>query len=416
MDLDDTSEEAAFRARAREWIAANAPHHLNDELANAPFGHLDLKQGDVIAEAKAWQRKKAGAGWACLAWPQAFGGAGAGQMESVIWSQEEGVYARLFAPFMVSQGSLGPTLMAWGDEAQQARFLPPIVKGDEIWCQLFSEPSAGSDLAGVRTRAVPQTGGDWLLNGQKIWTSGATESDWGVILTRTDPDVPKHRGLTMFCIDMRSPGIEIRPIRQITDQRHVSEVFFEDVMLPDAHRIGPVGAGWKVALTLLMNERITVGSTMPTGLEELWELARDLPGPVGRVLDDPALHSRIADYAARANGLKYTYYRGLTALSHGQEPGPEMSIMKLVAASTMQDVAMLALDLQGLAGAARDGGLNADDDRFQMMLLRAAGTRIEGGTDQIMRTIIAERLLGLPQDMRADKTVAFNAIPTAAAL
>ncbi|MFZ2994859.1 acyl-CoA dehydrogenase family protein [Sphingobium sp.] len=415
MDLEDAPEEAAFRAEARAWIAANAPHHLREELANASFGHLDLKAGDVIAEAKGWQRKKADAGWACLAWPEKFGGRGGGQIESVIWGQEEGVFARLFAPFMVSQGSLGPTLMAWGTEEQQERLLPPIIMGDEIWCQLFSEPSAGSDLAGIRTRAARTGDGDWILNGQKIWTSGAQEADWGVIITRTDPAVPKHRGLTMFFVDMRSAGIEIRPIRQITDQRHVNEVFFVDVALPDANRIGPEGGGWKVALTMLMNERITVGSHMPTGIDELWDLAANLSDGEGRALDDPAIHSRLADYAARANGLKFTYYRGLTALSQGQEPGPEMSIMKLVAATTTQEVAQLAVDLQGFAGTVRDAGINQDDDRFQMLLLRAAGTRIEGGTDQIMRTIIAERVLGLPQDLRADKNLPFNAIPTAGA-
>lgn len=416
MDLQDTPDEAAFRRRAQQWISANAPHELHDELARAPFGHIDLKQCSAIAAAKSWQRKKAAAGWACLTWPPEFGGQGANSVRGVIWSQEEGVFSRLYAPFMVSQGSLGPTLMKWGTEEQRGRLLPPIITGDEVWCQLFSEPSGGSDLAGVRTKAIRSSDTHWSLNGQKIWCSGAEDADWGVILTRTDPTVPKHAGLTMFYVDMRSPGIEIRPIHQITDQRHINEVFFTDVPLPDAHRIGPVGGGWKVALTLLMNERITVGSQMPTGFEEVWQLAAQSHDGQQRALDDPALHSRLADYAARANGLKYTFYRALTSLSQGQDPGPEMSIMKLVAANTMQEIAVLALDIQGLAGTAMDGGLNSSEDRFQMMLLRAAGTRIEGGTDQIMRNIIAERVLGLPQYSRADKDVPFNAIPTASAV
>lgn len=412
MNLDDTPEEGEFRQRARAWIDANAPREFYDELSNAPFGHLDLKAADAIAVAKDWQGRKAAAGLACLAWPKEYGGQGLPTIFNVIWGQEEGVYGRLFAPYMVSQGSLGPTVMAWGTDAQKQRLLPPIVTGEEIWCQLFSEPAAGSDLAGIRTRATRREDGDWTLNGQKVWTSGAADADWGVIITRTDPTIAKHKGLTMFFVDMRSAGVEIRPIRQITDQRHVNEVYFTDVDLPDANRIGEIGGGWKVAITMLSNERQTVGSQMSCGFEDLWELARSTGRANGTALDDPALTDRLADYAARSNGLLYTYYRGLTAISRGNEPGPEMSIMKLVAASTMQDISLLALDLQAQGGMSGDASLRPEGDRFQMMMLRSAGTRIEGGTDQIMRTIIAERVLGLPQDMRADKNRPFDQIPT----
>ncbi len=412
MDFDDTREEAEFRARARAWITKNAPHELHTELVNAPFGHLDLRSVDAVQAARQWQSRKARDGWACLSWPEEYGGQGAPQMHTIIWSQEEAVYSRLGAPFLVSQGSLGPTIMTWGTEAQKQKLLPPIVTGVDIWCQLFSEPAAGSDLAGIRTRSIREQDGSWTLKGQKIWSSGAREADWGVILTRSDPDAVKHHGMTMFFIDMRAPGVVVRPIRQITEQSHLNEVYLDNVRVPDEHRIGPVGAGWKVALTMLTNERITVGSHMPTGFEELFSLVNQITQSGVPAVYDRSLRSRLAGFASRANGLKYTYYRALTELSRGGEPGPEMSIMKLVAASTMQEIATLALDLQGLRGAVVQEGMDDNDDRFQMMLLRSAGARIEGGTDQVMRTIIAERVLGLPQDMRADKGIPFSAIPT----
>ncbi|MEO8298932.1 MAG: acyl-CoA dehydrogenase family protein [Burkholderiales bacterium] len=411
MDFQDTPREAEFRAKARAWIAVNAPQELHDELARAPFGHIDLVGRSALAASKDWHRRKAAGGWACLTWPRDYGGQGASAIDNVIWHQEEGVYSKLAGPFMVAQGSFGPTLIAWGSEAQKQVHLPRIVAGEEVWCQLFSEPGAGSDLAGVRTRAVPD-GEGWLINGQKMWSSGAHEADFGVLLVRTNPDVPKHKGLTMFLLDMHAPGVEVRPIRQITNQSHVNEVYMTDVRLADAHRLGPVDKGWQVALTMLMNERNSIGNQMQTGFEEVFSLAARLPQGDGVALDDPAVVSRLAELAARANGLKYTNYRIQTALSQGDEPGPELSIMKLVAASTMQEAAMFALDLQGPAGMVMD--MTEDgDDLFQMMLLRSAGARIEGGTDEIMRTIIAERVLGLPQDMRADKDVPFSAIPTA---
>jgi acyl-CoA dehydrogenase len=411
VDFADTPEEAAFRAEAREWITANAPHYLKPHLEKSGFGSTNTGSYDALEEGKKWQLRKAQAGWACLTWPKQYGGRGASPIQSVIWSQEEGVYARLSGMFIIGQGMCAPTLMAYATEAQKARYVPRIASGEEVWCQLFSEPHGGSDLAGLRTRAE-RDGDDWVVNGQKIWTSGAQHSDYGILVTRTDPDVAKHKGLTMFFLDMRSPGIDIRPIRQANGQSEFNEVYFDDVRIPDAQRLGGVGDGWRVSLTTLMNERLAIGGGIPTGFPELAELVRTLRLGGGAAIDDPAVRSKLADWYAKTAGLRNTASRLLTALSKGQTPGPEASIGKLVAGNMMQDIAKFALDMQGLAGVVSDPTVAEGAARFQAMLLRSPAVRIEGGTDQILRNIIGERVLGLPEDMRADKGIPFNRIPT----
>jgi alkylation response protein AidB-like acyl-CoA dehydrogenase len=414
MNFDDTPEEAAFRAVARDWIQANAPHELEAELKSGGFGNNGLKSVDPIQVAKAWQKKKAEAGWACLHWPKAYGGRGATPIERVIWGQEEGVYGALSGLFIIGHGMCGPTVMAWADEETRQRLLPPLASGEHIWCQLFSEPAGGSDLAGLRTAAIPATdgSGDWIINGQKIWTSGAQHSDYGIVITRTDPNVAKHKGLTMFWIDMKSPGIDIRPIKQANGQSGFNEVYFTDVRIPDSQRLGAVGDGWKVSLTTLMNERLSIGSGMPTGFPELFDFCMNLQTEDGLAIEDRSVRSRLAQYAVKASGLKYTGMRAISALSKGETPGPENSIGKLVAGATMQELAMFALDLQGQGGVVSDPEIAAAGARFQQMLLRSPATRVEGGTDEILRNIIAERVLGLPGDIRVDKDVAFKDIPT----
>ena len=412
MNFDDTPEEAAFRTEVRAWIDANAPKHLREPLSQAGFG--SGPQGfDTMAEAKAWQKKKAEAGWACLHWPKEYGGRGATPIERVIWGQEEGVYSALGGTFIIGHGMCGPTMMTYASEDQKRRFLPPLAAGEEIWCQLFSEPAGGSDLAGLRTRAEPD-GDDWIINGQKIWTSGAQYSDWGILITRTDPTVPKHKGMTMFFLDMRSPGIEIRPIKQANGQSGFNEVYFTDVRIPGAQRLGPVNGGWQVSLTTLMNERLSIGSGMSTGFPELLDLCCRIETPDGLAVDDRAVRSKLATWACRQSGLKYTGFRAISALSRGETPGPENSIGKLVAGPTMQEIATFALDLQAQAGVLVDPELAVATARFQTMLLRSPATRVEGGTDEILRNIIAERVLGLPADIRVDKDVPFNQIPTSA--
>jgi alkylation response protein AidB-like acyl-CoA dehydrogenase len=413
MNFDDTIEEAAFRQTARTWLDANAPKQLHRELEEAPLGRLQLKSVDMVEASKDWQKKKSAAGWACLHWPVEYGGRGATPIERVIFQQEEGVYGKLSSLFSIGHGMCGPTVMAWATEAQKRERLPKLAAGDENWCQLFSEPAGGSDVAGLRTRAE-RDGDDWVVNGQKIWTSVAHLADWGLLILRTDPNVPKHDGLTMFFLNMKSPGIEIRPIKQANGQSDFNEVFFTDVRIPDSQRLGAVGQGWKVSITTLMNERASIGARAVTGFPELFDFVSSMETADGPALDNAAVRSRVAQWAARASGLKYTSYRGISALSKGELPGPENSIGKLVSGSMLQEIAMFALDLQGEAGILADPRQAEAAARFQGILLRSPAVRIEGGTDEILRNIIAERVLGLPPDIRADKGIPFNRIPTKA--
>ena len=411
MDFRDSPQEQQFRQEVRAWIQENAPHYLYEALAASGFGSTRTGDYDALTEAKNWQKKKADAGWACLQWPLEYGGRGAEPIQSVIWSQEEGVYSRLNGVFLIGQGMCGPTMMTYASEEHKKQFLPKLASGEEVWCQLFSEPQAGSDLAGLRTRAVKE-GNDWVINGQKIWTSGAQHSDFGILITRTDPDVPKHRGLTMFFLDMRSAGVDVRPIKQFNGDSGFNEVYFDNVRIPDAQRLGDIGDGWRVSLTILMNERLAIGGGMATGFPELKELVDELTIASGPAIENQAVRSKLADWYAKSAGLKNTSSRAISALSKGEIPGPENSIGKLVAGGLMQDVAKFALDLQGLGGAITDPEIAAGSARLQVMLMRSPAVRIEGGTDQILRNIIAERVLGLPEDMRADKGMAFNKIPT----
>jgi alkylation response protein AidB-like acyl-CoA dehydrogenase len=411
MNFDDTSQEAAFRAKAKAWIEANAPKEFEAELSKASLGRIKLKKHDIVEVAKAWQRKKSEAGWVCLHWPKEYGGRGATAVERVIWQQEEGIYFKLTTPFQIGEGMCGPTLMAYGSEADKRRYLPRIASGEEIWCQLFSEPSAGSDVAGLRTRAE-RDGDYWIINGQKIWTSGAHYSDYGILITRTDPTVPKHKGLTMFYSDMRSPGVEVRPIKQANGMQEFNEVFFTNLRVPDSQRLGAVGDGWNVSLTTLMNERMSIGARLATGFAELFDFCCNLMTEDGLAIDDRATRSRLANWAVKNSGLKYTSMRAISALSKGERPGPENSIGKLVSGTMLQDIAAYAMDLQGANGMLNDPETAEAAGQFQAMLMSSPSTRIAGGTDEILRNIIAERVLGLPGDIRLDKDVPFNKIPT----
>ena len=413
MDFNDTPQEAAFRKEVRSWIDANAPKHLEAELKRASFGSNGLVSEDPIKASKAWQKKKAEGGWACLHWPKEYGGSARTPIERVIWGQEEGVYSVLSGLFTIGHGMCGPTVMEWANEEWKEKLLPPLASGEEVWCQLFSEPASGSDLAGLRTRAVKADdgSGDWIINGQKIWTSGAQNSDWGLLITRTDPDVPKHKGLTMFFLRMDSPGVKVVPIKQANGASGFNEVYFTDVRIPDSQRLGDVGQGWHVSLTTLMNERLSIGSGMSTGFPELFKLCMDAELDGEPAVADSNVRSKLAQFAVKQSGLKYTGMRAITALSKGETPGPENSIGKLVAGATMQELAMFALDLQGEAGVLWNED-SPQNGRFQGMLMRSPATRIEGGSDEILRNIIGERVLGLPGDIRVDKSVPFKDIPT----
>ncbi len=359
---------------------------------------------DTIKASQAWQACKKDNGWACLTWPKEFGGRDATAIQSVIWNQEEGKFQVPPNVFGIGIGMLGPTIMSHGTPEQKSAHLEKMARGDEIWCQLFSEPSAGSDLAGLRTSAV-KSGDTWTINGQKIWTTGAHFSKWGMIVTRTDPTVAKHAGLTYFIVDMKAPGIEIRPIKQINGGSGFNEVFFSDVKVPDSYRVGRVGDGWRVALTTLMNERASIGAGGGGfRADDLIRVARDAELHGRPAIEDGAVRQQIADFYIRSSGLKYTGYRTLTALSKGTTPGPESSIGKLVGAPLNQELASFAIELQGFAGSAQGDAQDA--------YLGSPGLRIAGGTDEILRNILAERVLRLPPEPRLDKDTAFRDVPT----
>ena len=410
MDFSDTPEEVAFRNEARAWLDANAELKRDGAALTA----AERGRPETIEAAQAWQARKADGGWACITWPEEYGGRAATPIQNVIWNQEEARYDTPPNVFTIGQGMLGPTIMTHGTDGQKSQYLRKMLRGEEIWCQLFSEPGAGSDLAGLRTAArQDEEGGDWLINGQKIWTSGAHYSKWGMIVTRTDPTAVKHAGITYFVVDMHSPGIEIRGIKQINGGTGFSEVFFSDVRVPDKNRVGEVNDGWRGAITTLMNERASIGGGGGgAGFSELMRLAKETDWNGQSALSDPSVRQRLADFYVRSKGLQYTGYRTLTAISRGTTPGPEASIGKLVGAPLRQQMASFACDLQGIMGGTLDSELSPDEGLWQEMWLASPGLRLAGGTDEILRNILAERVLRLPPEMRADKGVAFQDIPT----
>ena len=408
MDFDDSPQEADYRAKAKAWLEENAAEYKNPPPP-------DLSERDNIVRAKEWQAKKAAGGYAAITWPTEFGGAGGTPMEKVIYEQEEGSYYLPPNVFTIGLGMCIPTMMAYATPEQLEYHVPKALSGENIWCQLFSEPAGGSDLAALRTRAVPD-GDDWVINGQKIWTSGAQISDYGILVTRTDPDVPKHKGLTMFFLDMKSPGVEVKPIKQVSGARGFNEVFFTDVRIPDSQRLGDVGDGWNVSLTTLMNERLSISENNARGVSVslIMDLARKLEDENGPMINNKIVRSKIAEWHYKYMGLRNGRYRTMTALSQGQRPGPESSINKAVNAPMLQDIANFGLDMLDEAGMM----MNPDFDEFRSAFadayLGSPGLRIAGGTDEVMRNIIAERVLGLPADIRVDKGIAFKDIPTGA--
>ena len=408
MDFNDTPEQAKFRAKCKEWLDANAELKDTGKRLNV---ESNLK--DLITKAKAWQKKKYEAGWAMLHWPKEYGGINASPIERIIWGQEESKYDVPGSVFEIGLGMCGPVMMQYASEDQKERYLPPMAEGKEIWCQLFSEPSAGSDVAGLRSKAV-KDGDEWVINGQKVWTSGAHYSDYGILVVRHDPDLEKHKGLTFFFVDMKSPGITVKPIKQITGTAGsgagFNEVYFDDVRIPDSQRLGEIGDGWKVAITTLMNERLAVGDAKGADVNEALSLAKDKDDFGQLMIKNQAVRDKLADWFCEANGLKYTKFRTMSALSKGEAPGPEASITKIVSANKLQAIGNFGIDSGDMAGMLidEDDGMSS----FQAAWLGAPGLRIAGGRDEILKNIIAERVLGLPQDPRADKGLPFKDIPS----
>ncbi|HMC41055.1 MAG TPA: acyl-CoA dehydrogenase family protein [Acidimicrobiales bacterium] len=407
MDFDDTPEEAAFRAEAYDWLSRHASPRRAGSGGPVTVGEADAEAELLhVKQSKEWQRTLYDGGWAGITWPRQLGGRGGTADQALIFAQEQARFDVPSSVFAQGIGMAGPTIMGHGTEAQQDRFLPPMLRGDEVWCQLFSEPGAGSDLANLSTRAE-RDGDVWVVNGQKVWTSSAHFSDWGILLARTDVDAPKHRGITYFLLDMRSPGIEIRPLRQATGASHFNEVFLTNVAIPAANVVGGVNDGWRVTVTTLANERMFIGGSPTTG-DPFAGLAA-LAASRGRRADPAARQSLMQAYI-RLQVMKYLGWRTQTALSRGQQPGPESSVLKLAISEHQARNGDLVMQLLGAEGTLLDySGHQASG--WQLQFLGQFGSRIGGGTEEVQRNIIGERVLGLPGEPRVDKDVPFRSIP-----
>jgi alkylation response protein AidB-like acyl-CoA dehydrogenase len=376
VDLTLTEEEQAFQDEVRAWIEANHP-------GPAPYGDEER-----FAFEREWQRKMHAAGWAGIAWPKEYGGRGATLIEQALFSEE---VARAKAPRPANILGLvmgGPVVIAHGTEEQKERFLEPILSADEIWCQGFSEPESGSDLASLKTRATRENGG-WRVTGQKVWTTFAHEAKWCMLLARSDTDVPKHKGLTYFICDMEQEGVEVRPLRQITGEAEFNEIFFEGAYVPDENVVGGEGNGWNVAITTLMHERAGIGAASAIALrrelDQLIDLLRD-----NGLADDPVIRQRIAELKIGSEALRLGALRALTDTMKTGVPGPEGSIAKWEWADLNQALTELATEALGPDALVRDS-------EWAYRFLRARANSIEGGTTEVLKNIVAERVLGLPK-------------------
>jgi alkylation response protein AidB-like acyl-CoA dehydrogenase len=400
MDFSDTPAEAEYRARAVAFLDAHP----------TAWPSASDAEHEKLAIGRNWQSLKAANGFACITWPKEWGAPGGSTMEQVIFRLEEAKRGIPIAFFGIGLAFCLPTVLKFAPADQGRKFVGPAMRGDDIWCQLFSEPAAGSDLAGVRMKAARE-GDDWIVNGQKVWTSGAHYCDYGLLIARTDPDVPKHKGLTCFWVDLKTPGVEVRPIHQMSGGQEFSEVWFNDVRINDSQRLGEVGEGWKVALFTLMNERVEGGKDRGMTAAETLALARDTPVAGGTLADDGAFRAALANWYVRTRGVQLTRYRTLTALSRGQTPGPEASIGKMVTAIEWQEISRRIVEAQGAYGIIHDDDLSLHDGIVHHDLLYSPGVRIAGGTDEILHNIIAERVLKLPAEPRTDKDVPFSQAP-----
>lgn len=395
MDLTPTPQEEAFRAEIRDWLEANLPAGWGTPAYEAP-----TTPAEQVAFARQWQRKLRDGGWAGITWPKEYGGRGASLIEQLIYNEE---YARLRAPdilaIKIALSLVGPTIIACGTAAQKERHLAAILRGDDIWCQGFSEPNAGSDLASVRTRAELR-GDEFVVNGQKIWTSVARFADWCMLVTRTSTEGPKHKGLTFLLVDMKSPGITIRPLREMTGEEWFNEVFFDDVRVPRANVVGEVNGGWNVVMTTLGFER--AGSTPHVRLQAQAEMLADLARRTERngrpAAEDPKLRQKIAQHAIDAAILRYTAYRNVTRVERTGVPGPEGSCVKIFWSELEQRLNDTAFELLGPYGMLpREEDLTVDQGFWAHELLWSRSGTIYAGTSEVQRNIISQRALALPR-------------------
>jgi len=397
VDFDFTPEQQAFRREVRAWLQAHVPADLKGRGFAAT--RADRAEVDRLRQ---WQRTLHKAGYVGIDWPPEYGGRGASLVEQVILYEE---MARAQSPQPVNRGGLsmlGPTLMQHGTPAQRARFLHRILTAEDLWCQGFSEPNAGSDLANLQTRA--ERDGDWfVVTGQKVWTSLAHVADWGFFLVRTDPRAPRHKGITFLLVDMRSPGISVRPLRQITGEAEFNEVFLEQVRVPVDNVVGRINEGWGVALTTLAYERDLLTMirhiSLRTALERLLDLARRTRRGGRPAVEDPVIRQKLAALAIGERCLQLNGYRSLTRILRGQPPGPEGSTAKLFWSQVDQELAETATEILGpYAQVAAGSPWAPDEGQWEFYCLLARGSGIRAGTSEILRNILGERVLGLPKD------------------
>ena len=392
------SDVAEFRIRARAWLEANAPRR-------ASAGGADGEPGAAgIAEQKAFQAKLYDAGFAGITWPREYGGQGLTNAEQIAFSQEARDFALPTSAFIIGLGMPGPTILELGTEEQKKRYLPKLLRGAEIWCQLFSEPAAGSDVASLITTAA-RDGDEWVLNGQKVWTSGAQYSDFGAVIARTDPTVPKHAGITMFIVDMHSPGVTVRPLKVATGAAPFNEVFFDQVRLPADSVIGEVNKGWAAAVVMLRNERVAIGTLSAPRMSPLaYDSLSRVAARLGRGTD-PGLSRRLAELYARERAVRLFAQLLREEAMAGSDPGPRGSVAKLAGA----ELGMFAAEVAGQVLGPAAVGFESDDVRAVVTAIIAVpGGSIAGGTNEIQRNIIGERVLGLPKDPGVDRNTPFN--------
>ncbi len=391
-DFNDSPSEAAFREEAVAFLEAHPPGDIGSYASGGD-------QEEVFRRHVGWQRTLAEHGWGAITWPETFGGRGLGPIEQIIWNDELTRRGAAHSMLAVGVDMAGPTIIAHGTDEQKSRYLKPLLHAEEVWCQCFSEPGAGSDLAGLATRAE-RDGDDWIVNGQKTWCSGAQHAEYGILIARTDPSVPKYQGITYFLLDMSTPGIEVRPLVEMTGEAHFNEVFLGDVRIPDASRVGEIGQGWAITQTTLMNERMAMG-----GLSSMLEIDKlmALLKEHGRN-QDPLIRDELAAVYTQLKSLELLNARVVTKLGRGQIPTAESSVMKLALARMMTRAAELAMKAMG-PGALAAGGF------WQHEFLFAPAWHLAGGTDEVQKNVCAERVLGLPKEPRADRDVPFDQLP-----
>jgi alkylation response protein AidB-like acyl-CoA dehydrogenase len=390
MNFELTEQEKAFRDQLRQWLQKNLPEGWGATVTEP----VDLHEKVVFL--KDWTRKLHAAGYAGLNWPKEYGGAGATLMEQVIFNEEIARHKAPTAYNGIAIGMVGPTLIEVGTEAQKKRYLSKMLNCDEIWCQGYSEPGSGSDLASLQTRAV-QDGDEFVINGQKVWTSYAHDAAFCFLLARTDPDVPKHKGLSCFIVDMKSPGVTVRPLKQITGEAEFNEVFFENVRVPRENLVGELNNGWMVGIGLLMHERATTSILAQANVQALIQDLMTLVHQQGRS-DDPIIRQRLAQLYIESEAIKHYGYRNLTKRLRGLPPGPEGSAHRLGLTLLSQRAQELAMELEGPYAQLMHGSAHAiDDGAWQFSFLRSRSATIAAGTAEIQRNIIAERVLGLPK-------------------